>query len=100
MEYSLATTTITIFEIYQGSNEAQSGFWDILFDRLQLFSFDEEAAKLAAVLANRLMRQNRLIAKPDLFIAAIAITNKLSLATLNSKDFNRLQELKLIQPDS
>ena len=41
--------------------------------------------------------KNRLIDKPDLMIAGTAMANKLKLATLNLKHFERVDGLELVQ---
>jgi len=97
-KYKLSTTSITIFEIYQGSTEVQVNFWDLLFDNLHIYSFDEEAAKTAASIHKRMLKKNKQLAKPDLFISSIALLHNLPVATLNSKDFLKVDGLKLITP--
>lgn len=99
-KYKLCPTSITIFEIYQGSTESQVVFWDLLFDNLHIYSFDDEAAKTAASIHRRLIKKNKQLAKPDLFISSIALLHHLPVATLNSKDFLKVDGLKLITPQS
>lgn len=94
--YKLATTTITVFEIYQGSTESQNAFWETLFDRLIIFPFDEESARVAASISQKQFRKNKRIEKPDLFIAAIALLNNLPVSTLNIRDFAKVDGLKIL----
>jgi predicted nucleic acid-binding protein len=44
-----------------------------------------------------LKRKRKQIALADLFIAATAISNQLSFATLNRKHFDRIEELNIIE---
>ncbi len=44
------------------------------------------------------LRQNYSIKTPDAIIAATALTNDLILVTRNTKDFNKIKELKLFNP--
>ncbi len=99
-KYKLCTTSVTIFEIYQGSTETQVNFWDLLFDNIHVYSFDDEAAKTAASIHKRMLKKNKQLAKPDLFISSIAMLHNLPVATLNSKDFLKVDGLQLITPES
>ncbi len=47
---------------------------------------------------NRALRsKNRLIELVDIFIASTAVANDLSLATMNTKHFDRIESLKIIE---
>ena len=85
--YSFSVTSITTFQIYRGIIAQQRSFWDDLFRRIEVLSFDEEASKMAATLLQKLNSRNNPLALSDLFIAAIAIQNKQRLVTLNKKHF-------------
>jgi len=94
--YKLATTTVTVFEIYQGSTESQNAFWEMLFERLLVFPFDEESAKLAASISQKQFRKNKRIEKPGLFIASIALLHDFPVSTLNIRDFAKVEGLKIL----
>lgn len=93
---NFAVSVITEFEIYSGSNSEQQEFWDQFFANCTILPFDSRAGQIAAKTYQKLKQRNKLIAMPDLLIGATAIANKIKLATLNTKDFERLDELKLI----
>jgi tRNA(fMet)-specific endonuclease VapC len=94
-----AVTTITVFEIYSGSNESQNVFWDKFFQSKVVLPFDLEAAKLAVSIDKELKLQRKQIDIPDLFIAACAIENKTPLATLNIKHFERISNLEIVEKE-
>lgn len=96
-QFSVAS--ITLYEIYVGSNEEQDGFWDDFFTSVKVIPFGKEASKIAAVWYKELKRSNRLIEIPDLFIGSVAAAHHLKLATLNQKHFERLPTLELILPN-
>jgi predicted nucleic acid-binding protein len=44
----LFITTITTFEVFRGSNVAQAQYWEMIFEKMTVLSFDEEASKIAS----------------------------------------------------
>jgi len=58
--------------------------------------FDAEVSKIAANMNIELKKLRKQIDLADLFIAATAIGNGLSCATLNKKHFERIKNLNLI----
>jgi tRNA(fMet)-specific endonuclease VapC len=58
--------------------------------------FNKAVAKVGVDINRELKRKRKLIAIPDLFIAATAIANNLPLATLNRKHFDRIDNLTII----
>lgn len=96
----LAISSITEFEIYVGSTPSQKEFWTKLFQEIKIYNFDSETAQVAAELNISLKKTRNQIAIPDLFIAATALKNNISLATLNLKHFVRIQNLSLINLDN
>lgn len=87
---------ITHYEIIRGANETQNAFWLDIFVDLKFIDFDNNAAIESSNIYKQLKAQNKLIETADIFIAATAIANNLSLATLNVKHFNRIENLKII----
>jgi toxin FitB len=64
----------------------------------QCLAFDAAAAKNYAVLVAARTRQGQVIATEDAQIAAIALTNGLTVATRNTKDFENIDGLTLANP--
>jgi tRNA(fMet)-specific endonuclease VapC len=58
--------------------------------------FDRKSAREAAEIVTKLKVKRKSIDKPDLFIAATAIVNGLTLDTLNVKDFFHIESLNLL----
>lgn len=92
---AFSTTSITKFEVLRGATNAQQFFWETLFGRMEVLPFDDESANIAAAIFQKLKSQNKLIGIPDLLIASIAIQHKLPLATLNTREFQKVNELQL-----
>ncbi|SDC09446.1 type II toxin-antitoxin system VapC family toxin [Niabella drilacis] len=88
-------STITEFEIFNGATQVHKDFWEGLLSRLIVLSFDRPAARKSAEIVSLLKTKRKTIDKPDLFIAATAITNDLMLDTLNIKHFISIDVLEL-----
>jgi tRNA(fMet)-specific endonuclease VapC len=54
-------------------------------------------AKQYALIRGELGRKGQLIDQPDLFIAATAIRHNLTLVSRNTRDYQRIPDLKLYQ---
>lgn len=93
---NFAVSAITEFEIYSGITEAQREFWGHFFRNVSILPFTSNTGRLAAEIFQDLRRQNKLIEMPDILIGATAIENEISLATLNEKDFSRINHLELL----
>jgi len=57
---------------------------------------NNECMEAAVKIHQQLKKKSKQIDLPDLLIAATAYQNKLPLATLNTKHFNRIDSLKLV----
>jgi predicted nucleic acid-binding protein len=89
-------SSITEFEIFNGATPNQIQFWNELISKLTILDFDSQAARVAATVVNNLKKKRKSIDKPDLFIASTALVHKMSLATLNKKDFEVIDSLNVI----
>jgi tRNA(fMet)-specific endonuclease VapC len=67
-----------------------------LFTKNEVLPFNKKVAKVAVSINLDLKRKRKLIAIPDLFIAATAIADNLSFSTLNKKHFERIDELNIM----
>ena len=95
--YNYCISSVTEYEIYRGALLGQISFWDNLLEKIEVLPFDKTASRVAVDINAELKRKRKQIEIPDLFIAATAITNNFSLATLNRKHFDRIDNLQLIQ---
>lgn len=94
--YSFAISAVTKYEIYSGATPAQLKFWDSVLQAITVLPLDEISVDTAVLLNSALKRKRKQIDLADLFIAATAIANNFSLATLNRKHFERIDSLQLI----
>lgn len=95
-DYEIFISAITTFEIYNGINPNNIKLIDIIFERIQTISFNNQIAKFSSIIYNELKSENKIIEISDIFIAATAIYKLIPLATLNIKHFNRIRNLILI----
>lgn len=68
----------------------------VLVQELRILPFDAVAAEKAADIYLDLRQRGMLIEFRDIFIAATALVHSLPIKTLNTKDFERIEGLKLI----
>ena len=95
--YDFSISAITYYEIYSGATSVQLPFWTSLLARTNVLAFDQNIAQVAVDINNMLKRRRKQIGMADLFIAATAISNNLSLTTLNTKHFDRIDGLSVIE---
>lgn len=91
-------SSITLFEILNGASSQTLPFWKKIFAGMQLLSFDESCAEIAARMDVKLRKSRNQIGIADLFIAASSVRYGCSLATLNRKHFERVADLELVSP--
>ena len=89
-------STITEFEVINGVTQAQLDFWNQMLRGFIILDFDSKAARQAAIIVQLLKTKRKSIDKPDLFIAATAISHSLTLDTSNKKDFEFIDSLNLL----
>jgi len=94
--YKFAISAITKYEIYSGATQDQLDFWNRILEAIEVIPFDEASVDTAVNINTTLKRKRKQIDLADLFIAATAITHRLSIATLNKKHFARIDTLNVI----
>jgi tRNA(fMet)-specific endonuclease VapC len=65
------------------------------FQKFVSFSFDDAAAEIYGTIRARLERAGTTIGPNDLLIAAIALNQKATLVTHNTREFSRVEDLLL-----
>ena len=89
-------SAITHYEVYVGSNPEQDAFWNQLFTSVPLLPFGREEANEAVKIQKELLRKNKIIGFGDIAIGATARLNDFEIASLNKKDFERIDGIKLL----
>ncbi len=92
----LYISTVTEFEVINGSTPAHLQFWNKMLTRFTVLEFDSKAARQAAEIVRQLKIKRKSIDKPDLFIAATAVVHGLILDTANKKHFIDIDGLTLL----
>jgi tRNA(fMet)-specific endonuclease VapC len=97
----LALSTITLAEIYYGIEKSpvkkkeRRKKIERIKSLLDIYPFNEHAAKAYGVIRAQLENTGRPISERDLQIASIAVANRLCVVTHNTKEFGRVQKLSV-----
>jgi tRNA(fMet)-specific endonuclease VapC len=96
----IAISSITQGEMYAGSERSQTpqeslAHQEAFFIRFRILNFDTAAARVFGHIRARLEKAGTPIGPYDMQIAAIAIVHNLILATHNTREFQRIAELKI-----
>jgi len=93
----LTTTSITVFEIFQGIsfvNERNRDRIYNLFEAINILSFDDNSAREAGIIQSDLKKQGKTIDPEDAMIAGIAKINTEIIFTRNKKHFEKIKNLE------
>jgi predicted nucleic acid-binding protein len=90
----LACCSVSITEVHMGMRPHEAEKTEEFLASLEFYPVTPEIAKNAGSLYREHRQKGITLALPDLTIAAVAIANKLQLATDNAKDFP-MRELRL-----
>jgi len=96
----IAVCSIVKAEMFYGSMKSQSPEKSLavqqkFFKQFQSLPFDDKAALIFGEIRADLSAKGTPIGAYDLQIAAIALANNLTLVTHNTKEFNRIGNLKI-----
>ena len=91
----LYISSVTEFEVINGASPANLKFRDQMLSRFTILNFDSTVARQAVKIVHLLKTKRKSIDKPDLFIAATAVTHGLTLDTTNKKLFVHIDILDL-----
>ncbi|QKJ31218.1 type II toxin-antitoxin system VapC family toxin [Mucilaginibacter mali] len=93
----LFISAVSVYELYLGANTpVKRSEIDTLLKNLTILSFTEDIAVKAAEIFLQLKAENKLIEFRDIFIAATCLVERLPIATLNKKHFQRIKTLKVV----
>jgi tRNA(fMet)-specific endonuclease VapC len=93
-----ATTTITLGELLygaarRGSERLTKRVREVVTMATVILPFDADAAEVYGPLRARLESEGRRLDEPDLRIASIALSRRLTLVTGNTRHFSRVADL-------
>jgi tRNA(fMet)-specific endonuclease VapC len=96
----LKTTTINACELYKGAYKSarpQENIEEIesMLSSLMLLNFDQNSAKIAAMLMEDLRIAGKSLSAMDIMIAAITLSNNETLLTKDTDHFKRIKELRI-----
>ncbi len=96
----ISISSITVAELYFGAYYSSQVGKNIdllneLISELTILSLDAECGKIFGRIKADLKRKGKIINDSDLFIASIAIANKIRLVTNNDRHFRRIDDLKI-----
>jgi tRNA(fMet)-specific endonuclease VapC len=98
-EHVIAVSSITVSELFYGVMKKNSKKLEVAVNEfllpLQRLSFDENAAYQYAIIRTQLESQGNIIGSNDLFIAAHAKSLGAVLVTNNTREFQRIADLKI-----
>lgn len=95
----VATTAVSVFEIWQGvadiNDNKKLGRINDLLESFGLFPLDQESAKIAGKIHSKLYTKGASIQPEDSMIAGICLKNNMKILTRNIKHFSRVDNLEL-----
>ena len=98
---SLFTSSICVFELRFGSalRDDFHTFWPKILNeiivRITVLPLGEDEALMAGDILARLQKTGETIGVEDIFIAATAIINRITLVTANIGHYSRIKDLKI-----
>ncbi|MEO0041998.1 MAG: hypothetical protein RL329_1446 [Bacteroidota bacterium] len=92
----LAISVISVAEIYYGMRKKEAISTRELVRKFNILHLDKEISKLFLQLV--LGYKDMKVGVPDALIAATAVANQVELFTLNRKDFDFIDGIKLYKP--
>jgi tRNA(fMet)-specific endonuclease VapC len=104
-EEDRAISVITVSELLHGVHRAsgaqrtrRSAFVEHLLAGMRAIEISEPVARVHADIWSQLAARGEVIGAHDLWIAATALAHGMGLATRNTREFERVPGLRLIQP--
>ncbi len=100
---AVATTIVNSFEVYYGAYKSENTAKNLasakgFLSTLEVLDFNDQSAELAVKVMADLESKGIALDPRDVLIGSIASTNGYSLVTLNSKHFERIPALEVLEP--
>lgn len=93
---TFAVSSVVEYEILRGQKNVHDAFWNKFFDSVKVLPFDRKCAQEAAGIYAYLKSLNQHQQPLDILIAATARVWDYPIATLNTKHFIAIPDIKLI----
>jgi len=99
--YEIALCSVVKAELLYGANKSGNPIKNLkkiktFFKPLVSLPFDDNSAKIFGEVRADLAKKGTPIGPYDLLIASIALSNKLTLITNNTREFNRVRNLQIV----
>ena len=98
-KHTIALSSIVVSELLYGAKKRESAklikIVNSFIDNFIIYDFDKNAASYYVNIRTELEKQGKIIGSNDLFIVAHAISIDAILVTNNTKEFQRVQNIKL-----
>ena len=96
----LAVSTVSLFELYFGASkydnpEQRHKLIEEFTANIAILPFDQNCSKVAGLLRYELAQHGKLIGPFDIQIAATALNHSLTLVTGNTREFSRVEGLRI-----
>ncbi len=95
-ETPVGTTTITVFEVFQGAKDSELAHIRKFFSQMIVLPLDTEAAERAGLIQKQLKIMGKIIDPEDCMIAGIAILHKKKIVTRNAKHFEKIPGISVV----
>jgi len=95
----LYISSVVLYEILIGQTESRLFDAEAILESLTILPLDKEVVAKAALIYQKLKKENKLIDHFDILIAATAIIQGVPLSTLNRKHFARIEGLILFDDE-
>src|SRR3989338_4899951 len=92
---NLAISVITASEFLVKARVDEEKIFNALLQRVNIFSIDLPIAQLGAAYRKKYLEKGKKISLPDCFIAATCKIHRVTLATLNKKDYP-MEDFKIL----
>jgi len=86
-QHELSCCAVNVTEVYTGLREPEASKTEALLRGLLYIPIGYEASRLAGELRQFWARKGKTFSVPDMIIAAVCLTERLTLVTDNRKDF-------------